>query len=311
MHKLIFPILSILFLSSCGSDVQTTQPTSSLKDGFLALETHCFSCHGAFDNIEDRTAPPMDIVKQVYAKNYDNETQFTRGIITFLENPTRDNALLKNSLEKYGAMQKVLLTDKEMQDITYYLYHTTIEKEGWFEQTYPNERLTYLGEVERLSPIEKRLEYALQTKKILGANLMNAIKTQGVENAVTFCSNQAIHLTDSVALANNIGITRVSDKHRSPQNMPNEQELAYLHTLKEQLKNNEPLQPYLVETEKQTVGYYPIILEAKCMKCHGQPHEDIAPPTLSAIQLAYPNDQAIGYQEGDVRGIWVVEMPKQ
>jgi hypothetical protein len=42
-----------------------------------------------------------------------------------------------------------------------------------------------------------------------------------------------------------------------------------------------------------------------CLKCHGG-RDDLAPGVRDAVQATYPDDQATGYQLGDLRGAFVV-----
>jgi len=59
----------------------------------------------------------------------------------------------------------------------------------------------------------------------------------------------------------------------------------------------------LGETEMRY--YRPISLVATCLACHGK-LEQISPSVLAAIRKIYPEDQAVGFQEGDLRGTVVV-----
>jgi hypothetical protein len=56
------------------------------------------------------------------------------------------------------------------------------------------------------------------------------------------------------------------------------------------------------------IVYYPILTNAMCLQCHGKPEEDIKPSTLSKLHMLYPQDKGVGYEENELRGIWVVEM---
>jgi hypothetical protein len=42
-----------------------------------------------------------------------------------------------------------------------------------------------------------------------------------------------------------------------------------------------------------------IATEGVCLTCHGQ---DVDPKLKAEIDRMYPNDQAIGFEEGDIRG---------
>ena len=53
------------------------------------------------------------------------------------------------------------------------------------------------------------------------------------------------------------------------------------------------------------VRYFaPIILKSECLKCHGSVGSDIKDETYALIKNLYPKDEAVGFQEGELRGIW-------
>jgi len=149
-------------------------------------------------------------------------------------------------------------------------------------------------------------KYALQTKEVLGKNLMNAINKQGTEKAIEFCSTRAIVLTDSMGTALNATIKRVSDQPRNPLNLANEDETAFINELKEKISNSEKLTSKISEFSVKTVGYFPIETNAMCLQCHGSTDLDIKPNVLKKIAQLYPKDQATGYKENQIRGIFVV-----
>ncbi|MCK5776111.1 MAG: DUF3365 domain-containing protein [Bacteroidales bacterium] len=162
-----------------------------------------------------------------------------------------------------------------------------------------------------LTPLEQGLNFAMQTQKVLAQNLMNEIKTQGTVSALTFCSAKAITLTDSMALALNVHIKRVSDKPRNPNNKANKQELAYITKSKELLAKGEEIKPEMTEVHGKMLGYYPIVINKVCMQCHGNQGAEVLPETLLQINKLYPNDKGIDYKINELRGIWVVEMNKK
>ena len=158
------------------------------------------------------------------------------------------------------------------------------------------------------NPIEDGKKIAMQTGGVLMANLTKAIADNGTENALSFCSTQAIPLTDSMSVAMNATIKRVSDKNRNPNNKANEEELAYITSVKETLLKGEQPTPKLTAADGKNTAYYPIMTNQLCMQCHGQPNTQVLPNTLAKIKSLYPNDMAIGYAINELRGIWVVEM---
>ena len=162
-----------------------------------------------------------------------------------------------------------------------------------------------------LTPLEQGLNFAMQTQKVLAENLMNEINTQGTVHAFTFCSAKAVTLTDSMALALNIQIKRVSDKPRNPNNKANKQESAYITKSKEFMAKGEKIKPEMTETNGKMVGYYPIMTNQICMQCHGNQDTEVLSETLLQINKLYPNDKGIDYKINELRGIWVVEMNKK
>lgn len=155
----------------------------------------------------------------------------------------------------------------------------------------------------------KGLEFATQAKNTLGKNLVNAINTQGTENALSFCSSSALTLTDSVAASLDVKLKRVSDKNRNPKNAANKDELTYIENLKKVLVKGEKLKPMVKENGNTVIAYYPILTDQLCMQCHGKTTE-ISPATSAKLKEIYPSDLATGYSINEVRGIWVVEMKK-
>jgi len=162
------------------------------------------------------------------------------------------------------------------------------------------------------NPYAKRgRQYALQTKAVLGANLMQAIKAGGPASAVTFCNTRALPLTDSMAVAQGVSIRRVSDRARNPENVADSLELAQIEALREDLRLGIDMPHRLVEAETMVTGYYPITTNGMCLQCHGEKGTDVAPTTLTVLEALYPKDQATGYAANELRGVWVVEMKKE
>ncbi len=151
-------------------------------------------------------------------------------------------------------------------------------------------------------------EYAMKAQQLLGKNLKAALQQSGPTYAVDFCNTRAIPITDSAAQSMNVSLKRVSDKYRNPDNKANENETNYISQVKDQLVSGETIHPAIQQMGDRAIGYYPIITNAMCMNCHGQPGKDITEETLTMIGERYPDDRAVGYRPHEVRGIWVVEM---
>ncbi len=54
----------------------------------------------------------------------------------------------------------------------------------------------------------------------------------------------------------------------------------------------------------------PIEIRRRCLACHAAP-EALSPATLAWLRGAYPQDRALGYAFGDLRGFWWAEAAKR
>lgn len=159
--------------------------------------------------------------------------------------------------------------------------------------------------------LEEGKKIATSAQGVLGKNLVNAINTGGTTYAVTFCNVEAIPLTDSMAHVLGASVKRVTDKPRNSDNQANEAQLALINKMKEDMKAGNAPKPQLVEINGKMVGYYGIVTNAMCVKCHGNKDVDIEPQTYKKIKALYPTDKATGYAVNELRGMWVVEMDKK
>ncbi len=151
------------------------------------------------------------------------------------------------------------------------------------------------------------MEYAISTKAILGKNLIGTIQQKGTLAAVEFCNMAAYPLTDSMAVKHNAKIKRVSDKPRNPRNQANELELQHIAKFKEDFLLGVNPDPIVEETSNGVRFYYPIETNTMCLQCHGK---SVAPEVYKSIKALYPKDEAIGYIENEVRGIWSISFDK-
>ena len=158
--------------------------------------------------------------------------------------------------------------------------------------------------------LTKGQEIAMNSQKALGSQLMAKMQEGGPIHALEFCSVEAIPITDSLSKVHNVKISRVSDKNRNPDNEASHAQLDYMDLVKNQLKNGEKPMPLIEPTSKNPKAYYPIVSNPMCLQCHGTPGKEMSEETYAKIQELYPDDKAIGYQDNQLRGIWVIEMMK-
>lgn len=146
----------------------------------------------------------------------------------------------------------------------------------------------------------------------LSEKLKNQMALGGFEGAVSFCNVHALPITDSLQSAFHVSIKRTSDKIRNPKNQPTELETKQISFYQEKIKKEEDLSPRLELIGNKVAFYAPIILEKPlCLACHGTPGSSISDTNYSFIKQYYPEDKAINYSLGDLRGIWSLEFERK
>ncbi len=150
---------------------------------------------------------------------------------------------------------------------------------------------------------DPRLDTAKAADKKLRQTLMGRVQevmgSDGPVAAVDVCHEEAIPLTEDIAEEFGVAIGRVSDQRRNPDNTGED----WVWNLIDDAQG-EAHQRANDTFQRVT----PIELADGCATCHGQ-QEDIPPEVAEVIDARYPDDQATGYEPGDLRG-WVwVEVP--
>jgi hypothetical protein len=140
----------------------------------------------------------------------------------------------------------------------------------------------------------------------LQTHLVTSMEEGGPVQAVEFCASRALALTDSVSesLGEGISIKRVSEMHRNPENAPDASEIEAIRHFEAVLADDGRLpEDWVQETPAGELRYYrPMTIAQPCLNCHGNP-DTMDPKVREAIETAYPDDRATGYEAGDFRGL--------
>lgn len=138
----------------------------------------------------------------------------------------------------------------------------------------------------------------------ISAELKEALQSGGIEHALRYCNEKAYPITDSLSVANQVSIRRVSNKNRNARNKADKMEEFLIKGFNNDLNVEKELTPRLVLKDDSVIFYKAIILQPLCLTCHGQPEKELTFQTDSLIRTLYPKDKAIGYQVNQVRGLW-------
>ena len=133
--------------------------------------------------------------------------------------------------------------------------------------------------------------------------LLNAIGSYGMEGAITFCNEKAFAITN--IYADSAVIKRAAMRYRNKNNQPDSLESAVMDEMEKQLSSGVPTVKVIRADSSHEIHFFnPILLQAMCLNCHGTPGQHIQAPTLARIQKLYPQDRAVNFKEGDLRGVW-------
>lgn len=150
-------------------------------------------------------------------------------------------------------------------------------------------------------------EIAQATAKKLGGTLVEKMKDGGVKDAVPFCNTKAIPLTEEMSNKFNVDIKRTSHLLRNENNKPNDEEILVINNYKDLMAKGKGLKPVVeLDNDGNPHFYAPIILQKKCLTCHGEIGVNVTKKSDSIIESYYPKDLATGFKEGDLRGIWSI-----
>jgi hypothetical protein len=146
----------------------------------------------------------------------------------------------------------------------------------------------------------------------LQGELVSAIKAGGPSSAIAVCQEKAPAIAQSLSESSDWEIGRTSLKTRNPANKPDAWERQTLEQFEARQAGGTPAKGMnyaeVVETDGNETYRYMMAIptQAVCLTCHGT---DIDPALAETIDAAYPEDQARGYAEGDIRGAFTLSKP--
>jgi hypothetical protein len=151
------------------------------------------------------------------------------------------------------------------------------------------------------SPRERAIAAKDELFGQLSERLMNALEAGDAASAISVCKEEAPRIARKVSQSQGVRIGRTSFRLRNPENTAP----AWAESMVEQ----QLTEPQFVDLDDGSLGaLLPITLQPLCMTCHG-PQDQIADEVKAALARHYPDDQATGFQAGDLRGWFWIEVP--
>lgn len=167
--------------------------------------------------------------------------------------------------------------------------------------------LTMAGEIsEKLDTYRAAADKLMKTLK---PELVKAMKAEGPVAAIGVCNAKSPEMTDKASKETGFIIRRTSLKPRNVSNTPDDWEKKVLTQFEERKAKGESPKTLefseMVETDgKQQIRYMKAIPTSKpCAICHG---ETIKPPIQAKLKELYPDDKAVGFKIGDLRGAFSI-----
>jgi hypothetical protein len=151
---------------------------------------------------------------------------------------------------------------------------------------------------------EKMRAAALDLMGSLKSRLVQELQEGGPASAVSVCSEVAQEIADKHS-SESMHVRRVSLKVRNPADTPDAWERGRLQDWHRLHAEGElpGEQYYVLEHDGRREARYlkPIMIQKPCLNCHG-PEDRLSEEVKQRLRTLYPNDEATGYEVGDLRG---------
>ena len=165
-----------------------------------------------------------------------------------------------------------------------------------------------------LPDLQARVTSARETARSyseqLKGRLNEAIKSSGVKGAVGQCTTIAPDLNQTISEQSPFEIGRTALRLRNPDNAPDPWEKANLELFISQLAaggDHKTIEAYDVTVTKEGQKLFrymrPILTGEVCLGCHGPA---VPQDVKQEIARSYPDDKAMGYTLGELRGAFTL-----
>jgi hypothetical protein len=136
----------------------------------------------------------------------------------------------------------------------------------------------------------------------------------GPASAIAVCREKAPQMAKAASEETGWSIRRVSLRNRNPKAVPDAWERAALEDFDKRAAAGESpatLEKYDIVSEsgQHTYRYIRALpTQPLCLSCHGAP-ENLAPGVVERLRELYPDDKAVGYRPGEIRGAITIKKP--
>lgn len=146
----------------------------------------------------------------------------------------------------------------------------------------------------------------------LKGELQAAMKNGGPNNAINVCKDKAPVIAKNLSEKYGWTVARTSLKIRNASNAPDSWETSVLKKFEQRKAQGEAVKPmaYFEDVKTQEGSSFRFMKAIPtgqvCLTCHG---DKIDPKVATKLITSYPEDKAIGFKLGDIRGAFTVTQP--
>lgn len=158
--------------------------------------------------------------------------------------------------------------------------------------------------------VDRARDAARQMGSELKAELTSALSESGPSGGVSVCRDRAPEIAEAVS-AHDLRVGRTAPRVRNPENAPDAWERRVLDEFTRRFEAGDDPAAIerweVVDVEGRRIGRWmkAIPMQPQCTLCHGA---SIAPPLAETIDRLYPEDQATGFEVGELRGAFTVRV---
>jgi hypothetical protein len=140
----------------------------------------------------------------------------------------------------------------------------------------------------------------------LAGRLLEQLRQGGPVRALSVCREEAPALTAQTARTQGVRVGRTSHRLRNPGNVAPAWAEPFVASAAG--RKAASVQPVVVDLGDRVGLLRPIATQGVCLQCHG-PAQRLAAELRESLAAAYPEDRAVGFAEGDLRGFAWAEAP--
>lgn len=141
MKRLIY-LIPVMVLLSAVMEAETNEisaqqqhegaaaDTVMFQKGKTLIEQNCYSCHTPEMTGQQRLAPPIQMVKMHYMRDYETKEAFVEAIADWVNEPNKDKSIMPGALNRFGLMAPLAISEEDVRLIADYLYQADLPAVG-------------------------------------------------------------------------------------------------------------------------------------------------------------------------------------